>query len=402
VTVFDTDRVRYNPSMPKHPHVSATTESLAAYVFSAQRRQATAVDGPVHRLHIGDTWMDPLPEARCEAQTLAEHPRLHTYAPVQGMSVLLDAIIEKMTRRTGVTVERGCVQVTTGCTGAMAVACRALLEPGDQVLMPSPYWPLIRGIVGSVGAEVCEVPFYTRLEAPGFDAEAALEAAVTSRTAAVYLNSPNNPSGAIVSDEVAAAVARVAERHGLWILCDEVYEDLYFGDVAPTPLWTRPDMVDRAIVGHSLSKAYAMAGARVGWAHGPEGAMRAIRAMQTFHTYCAPRPMQEAAARALTLGDDWLRDTRHTYQRAADRAAGALGIPRPEGGTFLFWDVSPWLDGGDTLDFLDRCRQAGVTLTPGAASGADFERWVRLSFTAVPTDDLDDALRRLQGVMGRT
>jgi N-succinyldiaminopimelate aminotransferase len=389
--------------MPKHPQVSATTESLAAYVFSAQRRKATAATatGPMHRLHIGDTWLDPLPEARCEAQTLTTHPRLHTYAPVQGLDVLLDAIIDKMARRSGVTVPKACVQVTTGCTGAMAVACRALLEPGDQVLMPSPYWPLIRGIIGSVGAELCEVPFYTRLDASDFDAEAALEAAVTPRTTAIYVNSPNNPSGAILDDATAAAVARVANRHGLWILCDEVYEDLYFTDEAPIPLWTRPDMAERAIVGHSLSKAYAMAGARVGWAHGPEAAMRAVRAMQTFHTYCAPRPMQEAGARALTLGDQWLVNTRAIYRAAADRAADALGLPRPPGGTFLFWDVTPWLDGGDTLDFLDRCREAGVTLTPGAASGEDFKQWVRLSFTAVPPDDLDDALQRLQRVMGR-
>ncbi len=226
-----------------------------------------------------------------------------------------------------------------------------------------------------------------------------LEARITERTTAIYVNSPCNPTGAVLSDDDAAAIARVAARHDLWIFCDEVYEDLYFTQAPPPALWARPDFVERAIVGHSLSKAYAMAGARVGWVHGPPAAMRAIRAMQTFHAYCAARPMQLAAARALDAGDDWLTAARRSYLEACTSAAQGLSLAQPPGGTFLFFDASAWLDGGDILDLLDRCREAGVTLTPGAASGADFTDYLRLSFTAVPPAGIRDAVARLRAVL---
>ncbi len=387
--------------MPRYPDASATTQSLTAYVFSASRKKAVAAADAPYKLHIGDTWLEPPTAARVDALNCVEVPGIHKYAPVQGLPALLDAIERKLARRTpSAHVTRDAIQVTPGCTGAMAIACRSLLGPDEEVLLPSPYWPLIRGVIGSVGAVPVEVPVMHRIGDPTLDLEAEFEARVTPRTVAVYINSPCNPSGAVVGDTEAAAIARVAERHNLWILCDEVYEDLYYTSTPPASLWARPDFIDRAIVGHSLSKAYAMAGARVGWVHGPPQAMQAIRAMQTFHAYCAARPMQLAAARALDEGDEWLQQARTTYAEARNISADGLGLPRPDGGSFLFFDVSKHLQGSDIVDLLDRCREAGVTLTPGVASGADFATYLRLSFTAVPPADIKDAVARLRRVLG--
>ncbi|HEY8432434.1 MAG TPA: aminotransferase class I/II-fold pyridoxal phosphate-dependent enzyme, partial [Sandaracinaceae bacterium] len=141
---------------------------------------------------------------------------------------------------------------------------------------------------------------------------------------------------------------------------------------------------------------------RVGWAHGPHDAMMAIRGVQTFSTYCAPRPLQLGAARALREGADWLRAARRAYEDAAAATARALGIEKPDGGTFVFIDARPCLrDGEDTLGLLERCLAAGVLLTPGAACGRDYASWVRLCFTSVPPDDLAVALERLAPILGR-
>ena len=386
--------------MPRHPHASSTTSSLSDRVYSALADKARAAQGPVFPLHVGDTYLDPIPSARSEAQRIADHPRLHNYAPVQGEPALLDAIAHRLWTRTAERVDRALLQVMLGATGGFAVVCDALLDPGDEVVVLAPFWPLIRGIVASRGAIPVQVPFFDRLGQDGFDPEAAVERAITDRTVAIYVNSPNNPTGRMLPDDVVAALARSARRHGLWVLADEVYEDLCYAEPAP-PLWMRADLRERTVSTYSVSKSFALAGARVGYTLGPAAAMAAIRGVQTFRTYCAPRPMQFAAARALTEGDAWLAETRELYRAAGAKAAAVLGLAVPEGGTFLFFDARRHLGPGEDLaGFLDRCLSAGVLLTPGTAAGAAYTTWARLCYTAVPPAELDQALERLAGVLG--
>jgi N-succinyldiaminopimelate aminotransferase len=385
--------------MPRHPRIAASSTGLSDRVYSTLAERAKRLPGPVYPLHVGDTWLEPLPSARAEAQRAAEHPRLHNYAAVQGEPVLLDAIRRRIARRHGVEVDRECIQVMPGATTGLAVAIAALLDPGDEVVIPSPFWPLIRGIAQSRGCVPVEVPFFTPLAEPGFDPEEALERVVTPRTAALYVNTPHNPTGSVLSAEALAAVARVAVRHDLWVIADEAYEDLVYGPT-PLPLWRIPELRDRTVAMHTLSKSYALAGARVGYAHGPPDAMQAIRGAQTYLAYCAAKPMELAAARALDEGDAWLEETRRLYAEGAATVGGALGIPAPTAGTFAFFDAAPHFRSGEQLPgFLERCLEAGVLLTPGIAVGRDFGSWVRLCFTAVAPADLRDALDRLARVM---
>jgi N-succinyldiaminopimelate aminotransferase len=338
--------------------------------------------------------------ARAEAQLSAETPRLHNYAPVQGEPALLDAIVRRMQRVHDVKLERDDVQVTLGATGGFTVVCSTLLEPSDEVVVLSPFWPLIRGIVRSRGAAAVELPFYDRLGDPSFDPEAALESVITERTVAVYVNSPNNPTGRVVSEDVAAAIERVVLRHGLWLLADEAYDELCYMAERPRAIWQRAELGKRSLVCHTLSKSHALAGSRVGYTHGPRDVMGAVRGVQTFLTYCAPRPLQLGAARALDEGDDWVTRARDLYAEAGRRASAVLDLPPPEGGTFCFFDAARhFAPGEDVHGFLRRCLDAGVLLTPGSASGQSYETWVRLCFTVVPPAELDDALARLRGVL---
>jgi N-succinyldiaminopimelate aminotransferase len=349
---------------------------------------------------VGDTYLEPLPAAQAEAQRTAERARLHNYAPVKGEPELLDAIQRKLLRRSGVEVDRRCIQVMAGATPAMGVIANALLMPGDEVLVPAPFWPLVRGAVTLRGAVCVEVPLFTRLSEPGFDPVAELAARITKRTVALYLNSPHNPTGETLSEEVARGMVALARAHDLWLLTDEVYEDLWFGDVAPRSIWALPEARERTIVTHSVSKAYGLAGARVGYTHGPAEIMRVIRGVQTFFTYCAPRPMQLGAARALDEGDAWLAQARALYASASRRAAAVLGLPEPSGGTFVFFDTRRYRRSEETAEaFLQRCARAGVMLTPGAAAGQAYGDWARLCFTSVPPDALERALDCLRSVL---
>jgi N-succinyldiaminopimelate aminotransferase len=353
----------------------------------------------VFPLHVGDTYREPLAAARAEAQLTESRPRLHNYAPVQGEPELLDAIVEKLERRHGAKVSTANVQVMSGATAGLGVVCTALLSPGDELLLPAPFWPLVRGVARFRGATPVEVPFYTRLEEPGFDPIAALEAALTERTVALYINTPHNPTGVTLSVEVMQRLIDFCKQHGLWLLTDEVYEDIYFGE-APRAIWTLPGASERAIVTHSVSKAYGLAGARVGYTHGPADAMQVIRGVQTFYTYCAPRPLQLGAAAALRHGDGWLAEARAEYGDAARATASALGVPAPSGGTFLFFDLRKHLRKGETpMQLLERLVDAGVMLTPGSASGEAYGDWARVCFTSVEPAELAKALVILKRVL---
>jgi N-succinyldiaminopimelate aminotransferase len=388
--------------MPRHPDVSPTTATLSASVYSALAERAKARAGRVFALQVGDTWRDPPACARAEAQRSADHPRLHAYSPVVGEPVLLDALEARLRGRHGVAVPRDGLQVMLGATGGLAVVVDTLVDPGDEVIVLAPYWPLIRGMVASRGATPVEVPFFDRLGAPGFDPEASVARAISPRTAAIYVNTPNNPTGRVIPADVVDAIARLARAHDLWVISDDVYEDLAYV-AQPPPVWAHPALRERTIANHSFSKSHALAGARVGYTHGPVEAMRAVRGVQTFKTYCAPRPFQLAAARALAEGDAWLDETRALYAAAGRRAAAALGVPPPEAGSFLFFDAAPFFRPGEDLPrFLERCLDdAGVLVTPGAAAGKDYGTFVRLCFTVVPPDELELAMGALGSVFRR-
>ena len=387
--------------MPRHPSVAASTATLSSRVFSGLATRAAekrARGEVVHPLHVGDTWEEPLEVARAESQRSAALPLVHQYAPVQGEPVLLDAVEKQLATHRDVPRDR--IQIVSGATSGLMVISRALLDPGDEVLLPAPYWPLIRGIIASRGAVPVEVDGLAHL-APT-DLRAALEAAITPRTVALYLNSPHNPTGAMWSDAQVEQAVQVAVAHDLWIVCDEAYEEIYFGD-PPRPIWARDDVQDRYVACHTSSKTYGLAGARVGWAHGCEAAMQAVRGCQTFLNYCAPRPMQHGVAAAIQHGDAFLARRRDQFGAAARLAAERLDVDVPPGGTFLFFDATPHMLDGETdaLPFLERALDHGVLLTPGAACGASYGRWVRLCFTSLPLDALEEALDALPPVLPR-
>jgi N-succinyldiaminopimelate aminotransferase len=386
--------------MPRYPLSAASAQSLSDHVFGQLVRRSGQQADRIYPLHVGDTYLEPLALSRAEAQASSAHARLHNYAPVQGEPALLNAIVNKVQRRSGVPLDPECVQVMAGATAAMGVICNALFEPGDEVLLPSPFWPLMRGAIRARGAVPVEVPFFTRLDQPGEDPLSSLERAITARTCAIYVNTPHNPTGRILSPAVLEGIAQLAARHNLWILSDEVYEDVFFTADPPGSLFARSDCAARTIATHSVSKAYGLAGARVGYTHGPREVMDVIRGVQTFYSYCAPRPMQFGAAQALNHGDEWLTDMRRLYGHAGRIAAEALEIAAPEGGTFLFFDLARFMRRSETLkDILERCLDAGVMLTPGTACGRDFDTWARICFTVVPEPELREALSRLRSVL---
>lgn len=383
--------------MPRPPNLSPTTAAIGGSVYSALGHKLAAWRGELYPFHVGDTYLPPPEGCRLEDFRQSDDPTLNRYTVPHGDSRLLDAILERHRALTGEPVERSQLLVTGGATSGLADVVGALVSPGEEVLLLAPHWPLIAGIVRTFGALPVSVPFAGLTDGP----EAAVGLVrehLTSRTVALYLNTPNNPSGRVIPRAVVEALVAWATREGLWVLADEVYELAVF-DGPHT--YSRPLAPERVFSVHSFSKAFGMAGYRCGYTAGPKAAMTEVRKLHTHNVYSANTVAQLAAARALSgPGDAWAMTARASYRETGRKAAERLRVPPPEGSTFLFLDVAEALAGRDLGDFLSDCADQGLFLAPGQSFGP-YPTHVRLCYTAAPPDVTLRGVEVLARLLGR-
>ena len=377
--------------MPRPPRFAPTTEAMPGAVFSPVAGRLREMPGGICPLHVGDTWMEPFAGGRMQDLSEADHPGLHRYCETRGISALIDALVEKVRAKNGLDCERDNVLVTAGATGALCAALGAIASPGDEVLILAPFWPLIRGIVSAFRADPVEVPFYDRV-ASAEDAVAAVAARTTPRTSALYVSSPSNPTGRVLPEPWLAALAEWAEREGVWLISDEVYEDFVFRGAHVS---TARFLPERTLSVFSFSKAYGMAGNRTGYLVAPAAAVTQALKISTHTFYAAPTSGQFAGLRALRDGAPWIARARASYEEVGRRAAEKLGVAAPEGSTFLFLDVSAQIDERGIWGFLEDCIDDGVALAPGPSCGRDYGNWVRLCYTAAPPEEVLAAVDRL-------
>ena len=324
------------------------------------------------------------------------------YGPAAG----LPALRARVAARRPVAREPGEVLITAGAKQALHAALQAVVQPGDEVLLPTPCWVSFAALIELAGGVVVPVP--ASAERSFVLDPAALEAAITPRTRVLVLNSPSNPTGAVLPTSVLEAVGALAARHDLWVVSDEIYAGLvYDGQRAGSPAELGPDGRRRTVVVDGVSKSWAMTGWRVGWAVGPAEVIEAMSRFQSQTIGGPSPPNQRAALAALAAGDGHRLALLRDFQRRRDRARAALlQIPglrchKPAGAIYLFPDISPWLgrrtptgeliDGSVALQAW-LLEEAHVALVAGAPFGAD--RHLRLSIAA-PEETLLEAIERL-------
>ncbi|WP_027459459.1 pyridoxal phosphate-dependent aminotransferase [Deinococcus murrayi] len=348
-------------------------------------------------LSVGEPDFETPPHVRAAgiAAIEAGHTR---YTPVSGLPELREAVSAKFARENGLEYPPDAVTVTSGGKQALFNALFALLDPGDEVLIPAPSWVSYPEMVALMGAVPVAVP--TRAEA-GFvlDPED-LAARVTPRTRLVVLNSPGNPTGAVYPAPVLEAVADLARRRGLWLLSDEIYEHLVYEAEHVSPARFAPE---RTLTVNGASKAYAMTGWRIGYAGGPREWIAAMNALQSQSTTGACTVSQHAALAALTehaATARFVAEARAAYRERRDvlvAGLNALGLttPTPQGAFYVLPDITRLHP-----DELEASRllleRGGVAVVPGTDFGAPGR--VRLSY-AVGPGTLREALRRIEAVL---
>lgn len=400
--------------MRANPPLSTTAARIRPPVFADLQARIDALAGKgieLVPLQIGDTWIAPPAAARRALAAIdPDDATLHRYGLTAGLAALR-AAVAKNVKRHGLDVDAEAeVLVGNGGTHALFCASRAVLDAGDEVLMASPYWPLAPGIFTSCGAIPIDVPLTQRLYTdPTLDAGAAFVAAITPRTKALYVISPNNPDGKVLTRAQLESIAKVARDHDLWVFSDEVYADIVYGD-AHVSIASLPGMRDRTIVLHSMSKSHALAGSRVGFVVAPPPVVMSGRRVSTHTAFNVSVAMQRAAIAALEE-EDFPRNASAQYREARDLTAAALAkAPRDrvtahlaEGATYFFLDFAPAFAAMSPdragpkplLTLLERAVDRGVLLAPGDAFGASYETCARLCFTAVPAPKVVSGVERL-------
>jgi N-succinyldiaminopimelate aminotransferase len=382
--------------MPRPTKPAAAVAALPERVFSPVADGAQPGAGSPFALHVGDTWLEPFEGGRMQDLDVETHPGMHRYCETAGIPELRDAIVEKVRERNGLACERESVRVAAGATGALACTVGAIADPGEEVLILAPFWPLIRGIVQALRAQPVEVPFYDRVESAE-DAVLAVEERLSSRSVALYVSTPSNPTGRVLPASWLAALAELARRHDLWLLSDEVYEDtVYRGEHVSLGRFAP----ERTVSVYSFSKAYGMAGNRVGYLVAPPPLASQAEKVGVHTFYHAPTAGQLAAFRALENGRGWLEAAREAYRAAGEQTARVLGVAPPEGSTVLFVDVASRLDERGVQGLLEDCARQGVLVAPGSSSGTGYESWIRLCYTSLPPEQTAEAARRLARHLG--
>lgn len=381
------------------PTLSKTAARIRPAVFAElqariDRRGAGAP--PLVPLHIGDTHLAPPKEAAAAIDRLAGgDAELFRYGPTAGLAELrsaLASLVEARARATGTESPRidPATEILLGNGGTHALYCaaRSVLDDGDEVVMASPYWPLAPGVFTQAGAVPVDAPLTQRLyDDPALDAGELLASRVGPKTRALYIISPNNPDGKVLSRRQLESIAALATARDLWVFSDEVYADARY-DGPHVSIADLPGMRERTIVLHSLSKSHALAGCRVGFAVAPAAVVTAGRRVSTHSAFNVALAMQRAA-HAAASDAAFAESARAAYREARDEAARALeGAPVrfhvAEGATYLFVDFAPALGGAPLLALLERAVDRGVLLAPGGAFGEGYETFARLCFTSVP------------------
>lgn len=353
----------------------------------------------------------PTPEHIVDAAVeAARDPKFHRYSPAAGLPQLREAVAAKTQRDSHYPAEAANTLITNGGKQAVYNTFAALLDPGDEVLLPAPYWTTYPESIALAGGRAVDV--FAGPEQGYLVTVDQLEQALTERTKVLVFVSPSNPTGAVYPPEQVREIGRWAAERGLWVVTDEIYENLTYSEDAPfTSIASVPELQDQVVILNGVAKTYAMTGWRVGWMVGPTDIIKAAANLQSHATSNVANVSQMAALAAITGPQDAVQEMKAAFDRRRQviveelNAVSGFSCPTPEGAFYAYVDVRGALGrpvAGVTPETSAELaevilKNAQVAVVPGEAFGPS--GFLRLSY-ALGDDDLLRGVRRIQDLLG--
>jgi aspartate/methionine/tyrosine aminotransferase len=374
----------------------STIGTEGAFAVSARARALEAQGRPMIHLQIGEPDFDTPAHVRDAAKRALDDGATH-YAPFPGIPELRTAIAEDVTRRKGVAADPSQVFVTVGGKGVMLYAILGLIDPGDEVIVPDPGYPIYESLTRFVGATPVPIPI--RMEHDfRLDVEE-LAGLITPRTRLLIINSPANPTGGVLTRSDLVRIAELAQEHDLWVMTDEIYGRILYDGAEHISIASLPDMADRTIVLDGFSKTFAMTGWRLGYAVVPDSLREVFGELVINTISCAPTFAQVGAVAALTGPQDDVDAMVVEFKARRDLIVAGLneinGIrcATPLGAFYAFPDISG--TGLSGADFAERLlTEADVCVLAGTAFGGVGNDHIRISY-ANSRENLTEALHRI-------
>jgi len=375
--------------------ISKSVREVGKSIIREMSIRASAYDNVIS-LGIGEPDFDT-PEEVCNAALQDALKGFTHYTPSRGYEDLIAALLDYIEASRGLRLNPEQLTITHGGMGALTAVLKAILDPGDEVILLEPHFPAYRAQVAFCGGRTVPVP--TSFE-DGFVVDPPrVEKAITSHTKALLINSPNNPTGSVIPTNVLDELARLAVENDLFVISDEVYDRLVF-DGTHESIYTRPGMRERTVVINSFSKAFSMTGWRIGYCYGPEWLIDEVVKVATFFNSCPNSVGQRAALSALRMKQTVFDEMAAEYEARCQLVYGRLetmpGIKvHPSQGSFyLFPNVEEIMEDATrfALELLDREQ---VVVIPGEAFGSSGKGCVRISCT-VNQAQLSEAMNRFE------
>ena len=399
--------------MPSPRRISARVAAIsesATLAVDAKAKALKAAGEPVIGFGAGEPDF-PTPDHIVEAAVAAcRTPRFHKYTPAAGLPELREAVAVKTKRDSGLEVTAAQVLVTNGGKHAVYNTFATLLDPGDEVLLPAPYWTTYPEPIRLAGGVPVVLPTD---ESTAFRVTVdRLEAALTERTKVLMFVSPSNPTGAVYPPTEVEAIGRWAAERGIWVVTDEIYEHLTYGDHVFSSIATLvPELADRCVVLNGVAKTYAMTGWRVGWMIGPPDVVKAAANLQSHATSNVANVSQAAALAAVSGDLTAVAEMRAAFDRRGRTMVRLLSdIPgvhvlEPQGAFYAFPNLATYVGrtirGVTPTSTVELCGvlldQAKVAVVPGEAF--DAPGYARMSF-ALGDDDLGEGCQRIADLLG--
>lgn len=379
-------------------------QESATLAVDAKAKALKAAGKPVIGFGAGEpNFPTPAFIANAAAEA-AKDPKNHKYTPVIGLPELRKAIAAKTLRDSGVTVDPSNIVVTNGGKQAVYQAFASIIDEGDDVLLPAPYWTTYPEAIRLCGGYPIDV--FAGSDQGYKVTVSQLDSAVTPQTKALLVCSPSNPTGAVYNAQELRAIGMWAYEHGIWVITDEIYEHLVYSGEPSYLLQVCPELADQTIVVNGVAKTYAMTGWRVGWMYGPADVMKAAANFQSHATSNVANVSQRAALAALEGDQQVVADMREVFDRRRRtilrmlREIDGFEVPEPTGAFYAFANVEALLGKnicGRVADSTSELasiilEEAEVAVVPGEAFGAP--GYLRLSY-ALGDDDLVEGITRL-------
>jgi len=391
--------------LPRFPNYTKKLANIKGAVFEKFRGKMTDFGSDLVRFHIGDSYMPPVYPLPLNQTFLNMYQNFSRYGNTFGIEELRDILSIKLKEDNHLKVHLDNILMTTGATNALSSAVQSLIEPGEEILVLTPCWPIFPGIVHSAQAKLVEIPFYMNLyENAELDIKKHIELYVSDKTVAIYLNTPNNPSGKVLNKNQLEQIAEVAKLYNLWIISDEAYDGLTFDGHEHISIATLPEMFQQTVSVFTFSKIFMFAGLRLGYAVGNVEMIVNLNKIMVHQIYSSTIITQQMMIEPVKTRHQWMEKVRHHFELLRDQFVNQSGLSfmKPEATYFIFFSIEKYLNGREYDDVINACFEEGVSIAPGSDFGKDFKKFLRVCFTGEAPGQLEKGIERLRKVLLNT